>query len=313
MRAEDILLRMIRAYKSGECLVLLRLSGCAFATKALISHPQTIETSATITPDSVTFASVLNALAKSKTAKFKADKCGALLQSMVELHEDDGSRDTTPNVICYNTVLNACAFSAEGTAEERRRALQVAVDTFQRLRRGRHAAPDAVSYGNVLKCCANLVPPGERRNGMAVQLFRKCCDEGLMGGMCLDEIRRCVPPRAFLPLLADCGYDAPPGRRRKAPSVEVREVTGSWTRHAKRGDMASRQRGSFRPRQRQEGRPRPGGKERRPQRQREELPAVVRRPGHLVEYGSSMKDMQSKKGRVTKSTITVPYSSTTGV
>ncbi|KAL7524905.1 hypothetical protein ACHAXR_000769 [Thalassiosira sp. AJA248-18] len=255
MRAEDILLRMIKSFKS--------------------------QTFATITPDAVTFASVLNALAKSKTVRFKAEKCSSILKAMIELHEDDGSYDTRPNIICYNTVLNACAFSAQSSVEERKQALTVAVNTFNQMRQGKFVSPDAVSYGNMLKCCANLMPPGEQRNGMASRLFASCCDEGLVGGMCLDEIRRCIPPRALFPLLADCGYDKPLNQRRKAYSVQLRELPREWTMNVKRGDMVSRQRGSFEQKKR----------ERRPPRREEKPKPVIRRPGLVVEYGSSSKDL----------------------
>ena len=205
---------------------------------------------------------------------------------MIELHEDDGSYDTRPNVIVYNTVLNACAFSARGSEEERRQALQIAVETFNQMRGGKYVSPDAVSYGNMLKCCANLMPPGDQRTAMASRLFASCCDEGLVGGIALDEIRRSIPPRAFLPLLADCGYDKPIQQRRKAHSVELRELPREWTKNVKRGDMASRQRGSF-----AKPKPRRQRQHRRRQKEEEKAPPVIRRPGLLFEYGASGRDM----------------------
>jgi len=90
---------------------------------------------------------------------------------MIDLHENDGSRDTMPNIICYNTVLNACAFSAQGSEAERRRAFAVAVEIFNQMRQGKFVSPDAVSYGNMLKACANLLPPGEQRSAIAARLF----------------------------------------------------------------------------------------------------------------------------------------------
>ncbi|KAL9180807.1 hypothetical protein ACHAXT_011260 [Thalassiosira profunda] len=256
LRAEGILLRMIKSFKS--------------------------DTFATITPDSVTFASVLNALAKSKRVLHKAEKCAAILKAMIELHEDDGSQDTRPNIICFNTVLNACAFSAHTSEEERRRALAVAVEVFNSMRRGKFVSPDAVSFGNMLKSVANLMPPGDQRNAMASRLFASCCDEGLVGGMCLDEIRRCIPPRAFLPLLADCGWDKPIKQRRKAHSVQLRDLPRAWTANVKRGDMKSRQRSFAKPEKKQE---RP-----RVRREEKERP-VFRRPRQVIEYGASGKDM----------------------
>jgi hypothetical protein len=161
---------------------------------------------AAATPNAVTFSSVLNALAKSKTVRMKAEKCSSILKAVIDLHKNNASHDTKPNVICYNTVLNVCAFLAQGSEAEQRQALAVAVETFNQMRQGKYVSPDAVSYGNMLKAFANLMPTGEQRSAIAARLFASCCDTGSVGGMCLDKIRQCVPPRAFLPLLAGCGY-----------------------------------------------------------------------------------------------------------
>ena len=155
------------------------------------------------------------------------------------------------------------------------------------MRQGKYVTPDAVTYGNMLKCCANLMPPGNQRNAMASRLFTSCCDAGMIGGMGLDEIRRCLPPRAFLPLLADCGYDKPIRQRRKAHSVELKELPREWTINVKRGDMLERQRASF-------AKPK-GAKEHKSRRQHSKKPKqakpVIRRPGLLFEYGASGRDM----------------------
>ena len=235
------------------------------------------------TPDVVTFSTVLNAIAKSKTVTKKAEKCSTLLQIMINLHENDGSQFMKPNVICYNTVLNACAFSASpGTSEsERRQALAVAVRTFNLMRQsGDSNIVDAVSYGNMLKACANLLPPGDQRSAIASRLFASCCADGLVGGMCLDEIRRCMPPSLFLSLLADCGYDTLQRQQRKTYSVTLVELPQKWTRNVASTDMASRQRGSFvKPKL-------------KPLSIREEKKApYIIRPSLIVEYGASGRDL----------------------
>ena len=164
---------------------------------------------------------------------------------MIDIHEVDGSYDTKPNIICYNTVLNACAFSAQGSGDERRQALTVAVETFNQMRNGNYASPDAVSYGNMLKCCSNLMPQGESRTGMASRLFSYCVEAGLVGGMVLDEIRRSMPAEAFLKLLAECGCSKPMRQRKLASAVQLRDLPEKWTINVKGSDMASRQRASF--------------------------------------------------------------------
>ena len=261
LRSEALLLRMIKYYKS--------------------------DIYATVSPDVVTFSSVLNALAKSEAVQFKAKKCSSILQAMLDLYEVDGNNDTRPNVICYNTVLNAAAFSARGSEAERRQALSVAVETFNQMKQSKYVAPDAVSYGHMLKACANLVPPGEQRNAIASKIFAACCEEGLVGGMCLDEIRRCVPPPVFLRLLADCGYDEPLRRSRKPYSVTLQELPRQWTRLVAKTDMAQRQRSTF-----EKPKNRSRKKEQALHRDHsDKSPPIIPRPGLLVEYGASGRDL----------------------
>jgi len=71
--------------------------------------------------------------------------------------------------------------------------MQIAVETFKRMRQQYNVRPDTVSYGNILKCTANLVPPGRVRVEMALQLFESCCREGLVGDLAWNEVRRAVP------------------------------------------------------------------------------------------------------------------------
>ena len=255
--AENLLIRMLNSYQSDPF--------------------------STLKPDYITFSSVLNALAKSKATGFKAEKCKSVLNSMITLHEEDGSNDTKPNVICYNIVLNACAFSAHGSNDEKRRALVVAVEIFNELRHGRFdLSPDCVSYGNLLKCCANLMPPGSYRTKMACQLFTSCCNEGLVGGMCLDEIRRSIQPKDFLQLLAKCGYSKPLKQGRKAHSVQLSHLPRDFTKNVKSGDMKDRQRESYAPKKIKST-----GRERK-----QKEPPVLRRPGLLIEHSSmSGKDL----------------------
>ena len=162
---------------------------------------------------------------------------------MIDIHEDDGSYATAPNVICFNTVLNACAFSATGGDDEKKRALSVAVKVFKMLKEEQYAHPDALSYGNMLKCCANLMPISDVRTSMASNIFSNCCDQGLVGGMTLDEIRRCIPAKQFVKLLAKCGYSKPLKQHSNAMSVTLRQLPRQWTTNVKRGDMFTRQRG----------------------------------------------------------------------
>lgn len=103
----------------------------------------------------------------------------------------------------------------------------------------------------MLKCCANLMPISDVRTSMASNIFSSCCEQGLVGGMVLDEIRRCILAKQFLKLLAKCGYSKPLKQHSNAMSVTLRQLPRQWTANVKRGDMFTRQRGASLKRQQQ--------------------------------------------------------------
>ena len=178
-----------------------------------------------IEPDSFSFTTCLNIWAKSKEPG-KAEKAYAILNKMLEAYRLTGKDQMRPNEITYNTVLNACAFSAYTPNEEKKKALSIAVSIFNEMHKSDIVQPDAVSYGNMLKCIANLVPKGEVRNKMAVDVFTKCRNLGLVNGLVFDEIRRAVPADVLTDLLSEAM------KRRRGKKLfsewELRDLPHSW-------------------------------------------------------------------------------------
>mmetsp|Transcript_6082 Transcript_6082/g.15127 ORF Transcript_6082/g.15127 Transcript_6082/m.15127 type:complete len:773 (-) Transcript_6082:127-2445(-) len=182
-----------------------------------------------IAPDTVSFSTVMDCVAKSKEPN-KARRTRALLDRLEQLYKESGRRDLRSTTISYNTVLNACAFSALGTSEEERReAMTIAVRTFGSMdssypsrfsSKYASVAPDTVTYGNMLKCIANLVPKGDVRNSMAIKVFNKCCDDGLVGPLVWNEIRRAVPMKLLHDTL---------GLKRHVGSLQVTDLPTEWT------------------------------------------------------------------------------------
>jgi Pentatricopeptide repeat domain len=144
-----------------------------------------------IAPDGYSFTAVLNVLAKSQEPD-KAIRAQALLQTMLRVYVESSNPALRPTPIPFNIVLNAAAFSKQGTEEQQRQALQCAVQTFS-LMKAEGVPPDEVSYGNLLKTFANLVPPGPTRSAMALNVFTRCVAEGKVGELAWNEARRAVP------------------------------------------------------------------------------------------------------------------------
>mmetsp|Transcript_37220 Transcript_37220/g.89094 ORF Transcript_37220/g.89094 Transcript_37220/m.89094 type:complete len:724 (+) Transcript_37220:152-2323(+) len=125
------------------------------------------------------FSITLLILARARKLKNKARKAQDLLQRMTR----EGIR---PNVICFNAVLNACAFT--GNEDEKEEAFTIACFAFDQLRGDPDLAPSHISYGTFLKACRKLMPAGDVRDRLVKGLFRRCCSQGLVSHFVLKEM-----------------------------------------------------------------------------------------------------------------------------
>lgn len=183
-----------------------------------------------VSPDVYSFSTVLNCIAKTSEPG-KAQRARDLLTLQVEFWNSSNDDKSRPNSRSYNSVLNACAFSAMATdREDRKQALLIAFQTFNELLSAGYAEADEVSYGTMLKSIANLVPvtSSETRNEMASKLFLKCAESGLVSDFVLKELKRC--------LTADClrGFmskhvDAKRGRKfTRVDSITLSSLPKEW-------------------------------------------------------------------------------------
>jgi pentatricopeptide repeat protein len=177
-----------------------------------------------IRPDIYSFTSVINAYAKSKEAN-KSVHARELLNRLLFLYETTKRPELRPTPHPYNTVLNACAFSASDTTmEEQREALQIAVSTFTDMSKA-GIPPDNITYGNLLKCFANLMPQGQARTDMALQIFDKCVTEGLVGNLAWNEARKSIPSGMLMKKYR---------LKRQPGSLKVRDLPRGWRRQTKK-------------------------------------------------------------------------------
>jgi hypothetical protein len=168
-------------------------------------------------PDVYSWSTVASSFAKSSEPG-KAQKARYLLNDQIEYWKSSHDDNSMPNSQSYNTVLNAAAFSAMATdSEERKQALQIAVQTFNDLLNAGYAEADEVSYGSMLKCIANLIPTAssKTRNQMSSKIFIKCAEMGLVSDFVLKELKRC--------LTADCLLDL---IRNEIDGRSIRKLTG---------------------------------------------------------------------------------------
>ena len=125
------------------------------------------------------FSITLLIIARARKLKNKARKAQDLLQRMSR----EGVR---PNVICFNAVLNACAFT--GNDDEKEEAFAIACGAFDHLRGDPDLAPTDVSYGTFFKSIRKLMPASDVRDRLVKGLFKRCSDEGLVSHFVLKEV-----------------------------------------------------------------------------------------------------------------------------
>jgi hypothetical protein len=168
-----------------------------------------------IAPINCCFNCVMDALSNSNEPH-KGRRAREWLDRLKIVYGKTKRPNLKPTHIEYNTVLNACAFSVHRTfQDEQREALKIAVGTFASMPR-EGVERYTVSYGTMLKCFANLIPKGDVRSRMALQVFQGCCDEGLVGSLVWNETRRAVPLQVSCQLLWECG------------SLEVKDLPMEW-------------------------------------------------------------------------------------
>mmetsp|Transcript_25853 Transcript_25853/g.37899 ORF Transcript_25853/g.37899 Transcript_25853/m.37899 type:complete len:699 (+) Transcript_25853:328-2424(+) len=150
-----------------------------------------------VRPDTASFSTVINAWARSHNLD-KAERALDLYKQMCELYEASGQSNekVRPNVIIYNAVMNACAFTM-GDSIEQHRAMEIAHSMLTQLEKSEHGTPDQITYGTFLKVCANQMPEGETRDQIVNVVFRKCARDGQVGQMVLQQMKALASPAVY--------------------------------------------------------------------------------------------------------------------
>jgi hypothetical protein len=94
---------------------------------------------------------VLDGWSKS-TSEHKVRRCRKLLDKMNDC-ANRGVGGSKPDIISYNTVLNAASFPS-ASREVRQDALLIAKTTFDEIARSSHVKPDDITYRAMLKFSA---------------------------------------------------------------------------------------------------------------------------------------------------------------
>lgn len=121
-----------------------------------------------------------------------------------QIHQySSGCAGCRPDVVGFTSVLSSCS-SESGDKTDKGKAFNVALSTFQQLLLNQedYGSPNHVTYGTMLKCVSQLLPPSSaERKRWTSKLFKECTAKGLVGGMVLSRMREAATPELYKELM----------------------------------------------------------------------------------------------------------------
>lgn len=202
-KAETILRKMERLYKESD------------------------ESDIRIKPDFISYATVINAWGRSFEYE-KANKVLSLYREMLESYRK-GDKSLRPNVVIFNSIMNACAYTmGEGT--EQMQAMEIANVVLKELEESSYAKADQITYGTFLKVCQNQMPQSETRRQLVDIVFKKCAKDGQMGQLVLDQMKTIATHSQYDRLFGD-----------SAGIMNWMDLPEDWTRNVVDGKRYRRQ------------------------------------------------------------------------
>ena len=159
-------------------------------------------------PDTVIYNQVIDYWAKTQSVRGHFLKARGVLDRQIKMYES-GVRKCRPDVMSYTSVMAACA-STFGTKREKRRAFDLAHNTFIESCRAKHTQPNDVTYGIMFKAVGRLLHTRDERDRYARTLFKLCCEDGCLGEMAFNRMKDAVSTELFLELTNDSSYNELP-------------------------------------------------------------------------------------------------------
>ena len=152
----------------------------------------------------------------------KAERASNLYNDMKKLYLA-GNQHVRPNVVAVNAVLNACAFTTTGDdIRLQNRVVEIAHSILKELEQSPNVfgKPDQVTYGTFMKTCANQMPDSHTRQQIVEILFKKCCKDGQVGDLVLQQFRSMASDELFQQLI---------GRSKSDASLRIEDLPKEWS------------------------------------------------------------------------------------
>ena len=175
-------------------------------------------------PTAQSFSIVIDAWARSNNI-YKARMASSLLVEMEYYADEEKVKSLRPNVFVYATVLNACA-QTFGNAEVKLEALNIAIETFQKLEVSSFTSPNHVAYAAFLKTCRKFMgKDDQRRIKLVERAVHKCIKDGQVGEYVLQQINLLHIPSFYSQIRNEFEPTNGP--------VTMQDIPVAWSRNVK--------------------------------------------------------------------------------
>jgi hypothetical protein len=202
---------------------LARLGGSAATAESLLRKVEEgvksgneHDSNVKLMPDSILYNTVINCYARRPAPGGYRKARSVLDRQMNHYHDGAGNSGNKckPDVYGFTSVLASCAMEPR----EKYKAFQVALATFQQLRHSmEYGAPNQVTYGTMMKCCARLLGPGTpQRRKWTKTVMELCIADGCVGDMVMSRVREAASPDLFREIM---------------DGVPKKQLPADWTRH----------------------------------------------------------------------------------
>lgn len=207
-RALYILKQMTRSQKEGGSLpspdavsyntvidALAKNPGVGIAEKAenLLQQMERLSDQGMeqVKPSLISYTSAIYAWSKSMEPT-QAEKAHALLMRMVDRYRK-GDMALKPEGYVCTAVISACA-NLHASPVQMRNALKIALSTFEEMKQSPdYENPNDFTYAAIMRACSKLSASNKERSRLIEEIFRQCCQDGLVSKRVISMFRQSAP------------------------------------------------------------------------------------------------------------------------
>ena len=113
---------------------------------------------------------------------------------MMDAFELDKNPNVKPDIITFNSLLNACAFEKADSEADRAATIEVAIRSLEafQARAPKYGWPNHVTYSKMLLAIGRQMPMNERRLDLAEATFWQCCKAGQVSPSVISHLRNAL-------------------------------------------------------------------------------------------------------------------------